>query len=78
MPHVDIKCFPGRSDEQKTECAEKIAEVIAETLGCKITSVSVAIHDVPEEKWKAEVWDRQIVPDAPYLYKKPGYTCDGD
>ena len=78
MPHVDIKCFTGRSDEQKTECAEKIAEVIAETLGCKITSVSVAIHDVPEEKWKAEVWDRQIVPDEPYLYKKPGYTCGGD
>ena len=78
MPHVDIKCFAGRSDEQKKECAEKIAEVIAETLGCKITSVSVAIKDVPEEKWKAEVWDKQIAPDEPYLYKKPGYTCDGD
>ena len=78
MPHVDIRCFPGRSDEQKKECAEKVAEVIAETLGCKITSVSVAIKDVPEEKWKAEVWDKQIAPDEPHLYKKPGYTCDGD
>ena len=78
MPHVDIRCFAGRSDEQKKECAEKVAEVIAETLGCKITSVSVAIKDVPGEKWKAEVWDKQIVPDEPYLYKKPGYTCEGD
>ena len=29
MPHVEIHCFSGRTDEQKTLCAEKIAEVIA-------------------------------------------------
>ena len=64
--------------DQIMHVSERIAEVIAETLGCKITSVSVAIQDVPEEKWKTEVWDRQIVPDEPYLNKKPGYTCGGD
>ncbi|MBQ5471036.1 MAG: tautomerase family protein, partial [Treponema sp.] len=31
MPHVEIKCFPGRSEEQKRNCAEKISEIIAET-----------------------------------------------
>ena len=76
MPHVEIKCFAGRTDEQKRYCAEKIAEVIAETLGCKTSSVSVAIKDIPEELWKEEVWDRDIVPDEQYLYKKPGYTCN--
>ena len=34
MPHVETKCFSGRTDEQKTRCAEKIAEDIAEILGC--------------------------------------------
>ena len=76
MPHVEIKCFAGRTDEQKRICAERISEVIAETLGCKTSSVSVAIKDVAEEDWKKEVWDKSIVPDSRYLYKKPGYTCD--
>ncbi|MDD6038260.1 MAG: tautomerase family protein [bacterium] len=35
MPYVEISCFSGRTDEQKTLCAQKIAEVIADTFGCK-------------------------------------------
>ena len=76
MPHVEIKCFAGRSEEQKRICAEKVAEVLAETLGCKTSSVSVAIKDIAEEKWKTEVWDKDIIPDSKYLYKKPEYKCD--
>lgn len=76
MPHVDIKCFSGRTEEQKRECADKIAEVIAETLGCETKSVSVAIKDVDQSDWKDEVWDKYIIPDEKYMYKKPGYSCD--
>lgn len=76
MPHVEIQCFSGRSEEQKQICAERIADVIAETLGCKTSSVSVAIKDVEEKDWKEQVWDRCIVPSQDHLYKKPGYTCD--
>ena len=72
MPHVEIKCFSGRTEEQKTRCAEKIAEDIAEILGCNTSSVSVAIKDIPEAEWKEKVWDADIVPNAEYLYKKPG------
>ncbi len=76
MPHIEIKCFPGRSDEQKTLCAEKVAQAAAEALGCDLSSVSVAIKEVEKENWKKDVWDTQIVPDEKDLYKKPGYTCD--
>ena len=76
MPHVEIKCFPGRTENQKKLCAEKISNVIAETLGCKTSSVSVAIKDVPEEKWKEEVWDKSIILEKDFLYKNPGYTCN--
>ncbi|WP_130838531.1 tautomerase PptA [Lachnoclostridium sp. Marseille-P6806] len=76
MPHIVIQCFPGRTEEQKKQCAEKIADVVADTLGCKTSSVSVAITDVPEEEWKEKVWDKQIVPELTNLYKKPGYTCE--
>ena len=75
MPHVEIKCFPGRTEEQKKECADRITRAIVETLGCKEESVSVAIKDIPEADWKDKVWDPQIVSDEKYLYKKPEYTC---
>ena len=78
MPHVEIKCFAGRTDEQKKICSDRIAEVIADTLGCKVSSVSVAIKDISEENWKNEVWDKCIIPQKEYLYKKPGYSCDDD
>ena len=76
MPHVDIKCFSGRTEEQKRKCANQIAEVIANTLGCETKSVSVAIKDVEQSEWKDEVWDRYIIPDEQFLYKKPGYSYD--
>ncbi|MDE6764010.1 MAG: tautomerase family protein, partial [Oscillospiraceae bacterium] len=60
MPHVEIKCFSGRTDEQKRKCAEKVADDIAAILGCEISSVSIAIKDVDEKDWKEEVWDKNI------------------
>ncbi len=75
MPHVEIKCYPGRTDEQKNKCAEEITKAITETLGCDASSVSVAIKEIEKEDWKDKVWDAQIVADDEFLYKKPGYTC---
>ena len=75
MPHVEITCFPGRTEEQKKLCAEKIADVIADTFGCKTSTVSVAVKEVTEDDWKEKVWDKKIVPDRETLYKQPGYSC---
>lgn len=76
MPHVEIKCFPGRTEEQKKKCAEKVAGDIAEILGCEVSSVSVAIKDVDEKDWKEKVWDKNIVAEKDFLYKTPGYTYE--
>lgn len=76
MPHVKIKCFSGRTQEQKERCAQKIAEDISEILVCDISSVSVAIEDIDREDWKEEVWDKDMVADKEFLFKKPGYTYD--
>ncbi|MDO5561104.1 MAG: tautomerase family protein [Oscillospiraceae bacterium] len=73
MPHIEIKCFPGRSEEQKKLLAQKVAQDTAEILNSKISSVSVVIKDVEEDNWKEEVWDKQILADKDFLYKKPGY-----
>jgi 4-oxalocrotonate tautomerase len=76
MPHVEIKCYPGRTEEVKTKCAEAVAKAISETMGCDTSSVSIAIKEIEKEDWKAKVWDTQITPEMDSLYKKPGYTCD--
>ena len=65
-----------RTEEVKQKCAEKIAEDIAATLCCNLSSVSVTIHEVAQEDWKAKVWDSRITPAGEELYVKPGYTCD--
>lgn len=76
MPHIEIKCYPGRTEEQKKRCAEKIAEVVVETLVCKPEKVSVAIKEIQPDEWKEKVWDVSIAPEMESLYRKPGYTCD--
>ncbi len=76
MPHVEIKCYEGRTDKVKRECAERVAEAVSKTLGVNLSSVSVAIKDYPASDWKKEVWDKNIIPDEKYLYKKPQYTCE--
>ncbi len=75
MPHVEIKCYPGRSEEVKSKCALEVSKVIAETMGCDESAVSIAIKEIAKEDWKEKVWDPQIAADE-NLYKKPGYTCD--
>ena len=75
MPHVVIKCFPGRTEEQKTKCAEEVTKAIAETMGCNESSVSVDIKEIAQDDWKDQVWDKEILP-LESLYKKPGYTCE--
>lgn len=74
MPHIEIQCYPGRTEEQKQKCAEEIAKVVTETMGCELKSVSVSIKEVQKEDWKEKVWDKIILKEEECLYKKPGYT----
>ena len=60
MPHVEIKCYPGRTEEVKRACAEKVASDVAETLGCPVTAVSVSIKEVSQENWK-DVYNGQTI-----------------
>ena len=36
MPHVTIKCYKGRTDEVKQKCVDKVAQDVAELMGCDI------------------------------------------
>jgi len=75
MPHVDIKCFPRElNDEQKNALAADIAAAITRHLGSKDGAISVALNQVQQDAWKAQVWDTEIAPQMETLIKKPGYN----
>lgn len=74
MPHIDVKFFPQElSEEQQQALARDLCSVIQNHLGSKESSVSVALEQVPADRWKAQVYDVTIAPQLETLAKKPGY-----
>jgi 4-oxalocrotonate tautomerase len=74
MPHVSVKLWPGRSEEEKKRLAEAISDDVVRITGCSPASVSVSIEDVPSGQWKERVYDPEVRDKADLLYKKPGYS----
>lgn len=56
MPYVNLKLYPGRSEEQKREVARRIVEVVTEV--CRVApgaDFPVVIEEVAPESWSAAV-----------------------
>jgi len=73
MPHVIVKLYPGRSQQQKQALAEAVTRAVMETIGASEASVSVGIEDVAPGEWVAQVWEPDIAGKPGQLFKKPGY-----
>ncbi len=73
MPHVAVKLWPGRSEEQKARLAEAIVKDVMTHLNSGEDSVSVTIEEVKQEDWTAQVYQPDIQGKWAKLYKKPGY-----
>jgi len=74
MPHVIVKMYPGRSEEQKRRLADEIAKDVAEITQCDKSVVSVAIEEVESGDWADEVYRPDILDKKQTLYKEPGYN----
>ena len=74
MPHVIVKLWPGKSEQQKARLAEEIVKDVMDVLDYGEESVSVAIEEVEAQKWAEQVYKPDIVNNSEKLYKKPGYT----
>jgi 4-oxalocrotonate tautomerase len=74
MPHVIVKLWPGKSEQQKRRLAEAISNAVMDILHYGEESVSVAFHEVEARKWAEEVYRPDIQQNRDKLYKKPGYT----
>jgi len=74
MPHVIVKLWPGKTTEQKTTLCEKITEALKTSMDVPDSSISIAIEEIPKEKWKELVYDTEITGKKELLCKEPGYT----
>ena len=46
MPHIIVKLYPGRSEEQKKALAKEIVKSVAQIAVCEQKSISVAFEEV--------------------------------
>ncbi|HTT40479.1 MAG TPA: tautomerase family protein [Burkholderiales bacterium] len=74
MPHVSVKLYPGRSEQQKTRLAEQIVKDVVAVMKCGEESVSVAIEEVKPQDWAEKVYKPEILAKWEKLYKQPGYN----
>ena len=74
MPHVIVKLWPGKSEQQKIRLTEEIVKDVMNVLNYGEESVSVAIEEVEAANWAEKVYKPDIVNNPEKLYKKPGYT----
>jgi 4-oxalocrotonate tautomerase len=74
MPHVIVKLYPGRSEQQKNRLAEQIVKDVVSIVKCGEESVSVAIEEINPEDWAEKVYKPDILNAPGKLYKKPGYS----
>ncbi len=76
MPHVIVKLWPGKSEQQKTRLAEAITKDVMNILDYGEESVSVAMEEVRAQDWIEKVYKPEVKNKWDSLYKKPGYNED--
>jgi len=76
MPHLIVKLWPGKSEEQKTRLAQAIAKDVMDILHYGEESVSVAMEEVKSQDWKEKVYKPDIQKNWDKLYKQPGYDVN--
>jgi len=73
MPHIVVKLYPGKTEEQKAQLTEAIVREVTEILGSAPKSVSVGFEEVPSDDWTEQVFEPDILDKWDTLTKEPGY-----
>ena len=73
MPHVIVKLWPGKSEQQKKKLAGKLTNAVMSTLNYGEESVSVGIEEVKPQDWTDQVYKPDILGKRETIYKEPGY-----
>jgi 4-oxalocrotonate tautomerase len=73
MPHIIVKLWPGKSDEQKAQLTEAIVREVTSNLNSSDESVSVAFEEIAADDWTEQVFKPDILDKWDKLTKEPGY-----
>jgi 4-oxalocrotonate tautomerase len=73
MPHVTVKFWPGKSEQQKKKLSAEITKAVMSTLDYEEESVSVGIEEVDAKDWMEKVYNPDIRAKPKTIYKNPGY-----
>jgi 4-oxalocrotonate tautomerase len=60
MPHVIVKLWPGKSEDQKNRLSEAITKNIMDILHYGEKSVSVAMEEIKRQDWVEKVYKPEI------------------
>ena len=74
MPHIIVKLYPGRSEEQKKQLANEIVKDVVEIAKCEEKVVSVAFEEIDKNDWPERVYKPDIMQKKENLYIEPGYN----
>ena len=74
MPHVIVKLWPGKTEQQKARLAEAITKDVMKILHYGEESVSVAMEEIRPGEWAEKVYRAELKDNLDKLYKKPGYN----
>ena len=74
MPHVVVKLWPSKSEQQKTRLAQEITDSVMSVLNYGAESVSVGFEEVESQEWAEKVYRPDIKAKWDQLYKKSGYN----
>ncbi len=70
MPHVIVKMYPGRTEDQKRRLADAITQAVVSIAVCSEDAVSVSIEEVTQDRWKEEVYEPFISKSESTMYRK--------
>jgi 4-oxalocrotonate tautomerase len=73
VPHVIVKLWPGKSDEQKRLLSDAIVRDVTSILSYGDGSVSVSFDEVAPQDWTEQVYNPEILDKWDTLTKEPGY-----
>ena len=74
MPHVIVKMYPGRSEQQKAQLVDAIVKDVRAIAKVGDEAISVSIEEIKSSDWAEKVYKPDILNSSGKLYKKPGYN----
>ena len=73
MPHIIVKLWPGKSEDQKARLTKAIVRDLSSVLQVRDESISVAFEEIEPDDWTDQVFKPDILDKWDMLTKEPGY-----